>query len=190
MTTRHVGHEGRRSKSAGRLGIAATGAGGIAMINKRVSFCAVLLLLAGCTQFPQVPTQIAGYVPTSDYLTRQTQIQLIRLGYLHDVADGVLGPRTQNAINEFEQANNMTVDGHPSMHLIVALQVSNAVATIAPTVVPTAPVESPAQQQAWVQPTEQPNASQPHQNWVTPNPYPNPSAIPAAATASGWVSPK
>jgi Putative peptidoglycan binding domain len=155
----------------------------------------VVPLLAGCTQFPQFPTvPVTGYVPTSDYLTRQTQIQLIRLGYLHDGADGILGPHTQNAINNFEQANGMPMDGHPSLQLLAALQVSRAIASVAPAVVPTPPVEDASSQQTWVQPTDHPDPlPQPQLTWAQPKQQQAqipPDIMPPSASAGGWVHPK
>ena len=157
----------------------------------------VVPLLAGCTQFPQFPTvPVTGYVPTSDYLTRQTQIQLIRLGYLHDGADGILGPHTQNAINNFEQANGMPMDGHPSLQLLAALQVSRAIASVAPAVVPTPPVEDASSQQTWVQPTDHPDPlpqPQPQLTWAQPKQQQAqipPDIMPTSASNGGWVHPK
>ena len=59
---------------------------------------------------------------TSSDLTRATQVQLIRLGYLHAQADGVMGPMTSNAIAQFEQVSGMPVDGAPSPALLARLQ--------------------------------------------------------------------
>ncbi len=57
-----------------------------------------------------------------DSMVHATQVELIRLGYLPGGADGYMGPRTQNAIASFEQANGMPVDGSPSPGLLSRLQ--------------------------------------------------------------------
>jgi hypothetical protein len=55
-------------------------------------------------------------------LTAPVQQQLIRLGYLHGVADGVSGPQTSAAISQFESASGLPVDGFPSAPLLARLQ--------------------------------------------------------------------
>jgi peptidoglycan hydrolase-like protein with peptidoglycan-binding domain len=62
--------------------------------------------------------------PGGDYsgLVRATQEQLIRLGYLHGPADGVMGPSTSTAISHYEQVAGLPVDGAPSPGLLARLQ--------------------------------------------------------------------
>jgi hypothetical protein len=60
--------------------------------------------------------------PPDISLTAAVQQQLIRLGYLHGVADGVAGPRTASAISQFESVSGMQVDGMPSPPLLARLQ--------------------------------------------------------------------
>ena len=55
-------------------------------------------------------------------LTRAVQMQLIRLGYLHAVADGVAGPQTSAAISQYESVSGLPVDGMPSPPLLARLQ--------------------------------------------------------------------
>jgi len=55
-------------------------------------------------------------------LTRAVQAQLIRLGILRGVADGVMGPQTSNAISQFESGSGLPVDGMPSPQLLARLQ--------------------------------------------------------------------
>ncbi len=55
-------------------------------------------------------------------LTAAVQAQLIRLGYLHGVADGVSGPQTSAAISQFESVSGLPVDGVPSPPLLARLQ--------------------------------------------------------------------
>jgi hypothetical protein len=55
-------------------------------------------------------------------LTAAVQQQLIRLGYLHGVADGVAGPQTSSAISQYESVSGMPVDGYPSPGLLARLQ--------------------------------------------------------------------
>jgi len=60
--------------------------------------------------------------PPDISMTAAVQQQLIRLGYLHGVADGVAGPRTASAISQFESVSGMQVDGMPSPPLLARLQ--------------------------------------------------------------------
>lgn len=55
-------------------------------------------------------------------LTRPVQVQLLRLGYISQQPDGVLGPRTQAAIVQFQQTSGMARDGLPSQPLLARLQ--------------------------------------------------------------------
>ena len=55
-------------------------------------------------------------------ITRAVQAQLIRLGYLHGAADGVVGPNTAAAISQYESVSGMPVDGTPSPMLLQRLQ--------------------------------------------------------------------
>jgi peptidoglycan hydrolase-like protein with peptidoglycan-binding domain len=69
-------------------------------------------------QAPPPPPPPGGY---SD-LVRATQEQLIRLGYLHGPADGVMGPTTSTAISHYEQVTGLPMDGAPSPQLLARLQ--------------------------------------------------------------------
>ncbi len=51
-------------------------------------------------------------------MVRDTQIGLNRLGYDAGPADGVMGPRTRQAINTFQANNGLPVDGRPSQSLL------------------------------------------------------------------------
>jgi hypothetical protein len=55
-------------------------------------------------------------------LTQAVQTQLIRLGYLRGVADGVMGPMTSSAISQYESRSGLPVDGLPSPDLLRRLQ--------------------------------------------------------------------
>ena len=55
-------------------------------------------------------------------LTRAVQTQLIRLGYMHGPADGVVGPNTATAISQFQGVSGLPVDGSPSSPLLARLQ--------------------------------------------------------------------
>jgi peptidoglycan hydrolase-like protein with peptidoglycan-binding domain len=50
------------------------------------------------------------------------QTQLIRLGYMHGPADGVVGPNTATAISQFQGVSGLPVDGSPSAPLLGRLQ--------------------------------------------------------------------
>lgn len=60
--------------------------------------------------------------PPGSYLdpgtVRDVQVELQRRGYNVGPADGVLGPRTQTAIQEYQQRNGLPADGRPSYSLL------------------------------------------------------------------------
>jgi hypothetical protein len=68
---------------------------------------------------PPPPPPPPGY---NGGLTAAVQQQLIRLGYLHGVADGVSGQQTSAAISQFESVSGLPVDGVPSPQLLARLQ--------------------------------------------------------------------
>jgi hypothetical protein len=70
---------------------------------------------------PMMVNAPASYGPDAG-LTRAVQVQLIRLGLLRGVADGVMGPQTSNAISQFESGSGLPVDGMPSPSLLANLQ--------------------------------------------------------------------
>ena len=127
--------------------------------------------------------QVPGYAPvatampmpaaaTPDPLVRSSQVELIRLGYLHASADGFMGPRTHAAIAGFEQAHGLPMDGTPSPGLLARLQSTPASAPTASA----APAPTASAPGNWVAPTTSPS--------VTPA-----AAQPPAAAPSGWVAP-
>ena len=68
---------------------------------------------------PPPPPPPPGY---NGGLTAAVQQQLIRLGYLHGVADGVSGQQTSAAISQFESVSGLPPDGVPSPQLLARLQ--------------------------------------------------------------------
>ena len=126
--------------------------------------------------------QIPGYAPVAsaappppvaaaDPLVRSSQVELIRLGYLHDTADGYIGPRTRAAISAFQQSHSLPMSGTPSPALLAQMQSTPTGATAAATA-PTTTASAPS-------------------NWVAPATSAG-GATPAAATGpapSGWVTP-
>ena len=60
--------------------------------------------------------------PSSDPLVAEVQTELIRIGLLTGSPDGVMGPKTRNAISAYEQTRGMPVDGKPSQALLADLQ--------------------------------------------------------------------
>jgi len=69
------------------------------------------------------PMMVQSPPPGSGYdLTRAVQVQLIRLGYLHGAADGMVGPQTAAAISQYESVSGLPVDGVPSGPLLARLQ--------------------------------------------------------------------
>jgi len=61
---------------------------------------------------------------TSDnaYLVRNIQSGLAQVGYDPGPADGVYGPRTRRAIGEYQEHNDLLVDGRPSRALLRHIQ--------------------------------------------------------------------
>lgn len=114
------------------------------------------------------PVVAAGYgVPAvgaapPDPTVRATQVELNRLGYLHEPADGYAGSHTRSAISSYEQANGLRVDGTASSRLLAKLQATPA----------SAPAVTAAAPAGWVAPTGS-----------------SPAPVPAAAQSSGWVAP-
>jgi len=65
------------------------------------------------------------YTPTYGYsasLVAAVQRRLGQLGYYHGVVDGVIGPRTRDAIAAFESRNGLVVDGRISRPLLDTLR--------------------------------------------------------------------
>ncbi len=149
--------------------------------------------------------QVPGYAPVvvaapsgpaPDPLVRSSQVELIRLGYLHGGADGYMGPKTRAAIAGFEQANALPVDGSPSPALLARLQ---STPTGAPAATASAPVNWVAPTGSASGPASAPPAAAPAPaapaGWVAPtgsasgSPSVTPAAAPAPAAPSGWVAP-
>jgi hypothetical protein len=144
--------------------------------------------------------QVPGYGPVgvaagpgpapADPMVRATQVELIRLGYLHDTADGFIGPKTRTAISGFEQSHGMPVDGSPSSGLLARLQSTPTSAQANAAAAPSgwvAPAGSGSSGGSALPPTA--TASAPS-GWVAPTTA-APAATPAAASTapSGWVAP-
>jgi len=62
---------------------------------------------------------------TSDSLLQQTQRLLARRGYNPGPVDGMMGPRTREAIRQFQKDRKMRVDGEPSVFLLAALNTTD-----------------------------------------------------------------
>ena len=88
------------------------------------------LLLAGCTANPPSPVHYQEALAAKNSVTRSTQIQLIRLGYLHTANYGLYDDKTRNAISNFEEANGLMIDGTPSVLLLATLTSSTAVVSV------------------------------------------------------------
>jgi peptidoglycan hydrolase-like protein with peptidoglycan-binding domain len=130
---------------------------------------------------------VPGYAPVvasggaaPDPTVRASQVELNRLGYLHDAADGYAGSHTRAAISSFQQSNGLPVDGVASSRLLARLQSTptSASASAAPS--------------GWVAPT---GGSQPAATpaaapaaWVSPT-QASATAPTAAAAPAGWVAP-
>ncbi len=64
---------------------------------------------------PSAPSPSSSLDPGT---VREVQVELQRRGYNVGPADGVLGPRTQTAIQQYEQRNGLPADGRPSYSLL------------------------------------------------------------------------
>ncbi len=137
-----IGGAGGNAAAGAAIG-AATGAGGGAIYGANASTAAryniqqqyddtfAQCMYAKGNQIPGFappPAPVAYSIPSSapvavaDPLVRETQSELIRLGYLRGQANGIMSPRTYAAIANFEQANGMPPDGIPSPRLLATLQ--------------------------------------------------------------------
>lgn len=61
--------------------------------------------------------------------TRQLQQALARAGYDPGPADGVFGPRTRQAVMDWQRSNNMQATGRPDARMLSSLGVSGGAAT-------------------------------------------------------------
>ena len=66
---------------------------------------------------------------TSDSFLQQIQRLLAKRGYNPGPIDGMMGPRTREAIRQFQQDRKLSVDGEPSVFLLGALNTSDQPAT-------------------------------------------------------------
>lgn len=55
-------------------------------------------------------------------LVRDIQSKLVQQGFDPGPADGKLGPKTRTAITQYQQKNNLLVDGNPSPELLAHMQ--------------------------------------------------------------------
>jgi peptidoglycan hydrolase-like protein with peptidoglycan-binding domain len=150
-----------------------------------------LLGLAGCSEFSyQYPTYSPVVaVAQPDALVRSTQLALIRLGYLHDVADGFYGPKTRAAIQSFQLASGYPVNGNASWSLMSQLNSPAAVvASASPLAAPVA--DTP---KIMTSATTATDATTNGPRWVQPPKAEAPAATmespPPAKTASEWILP-
>jgi hypothetical protein len=140
--------------------------------------------------------QVPGFAPITeaasapaatvapDPLVRASQVELIRLGYLHGSADGYMGRMTRGAIAGYEQTHGLSPDGSPSPGLLARLQstpTGTAAAAAAPGSAPT----------GWVAPTGSAAATPASapSGWVAPTGSASATPVSAPASASGWVAP-
>jgi peptidoglycan hydrolase-like protein with peptidoglycan-binding domain len=116
------------------------------------------------------------------------QRQLIRTGFLHDSADGAMGPKTERAITAFQRANGLPVDGEPSSALLASLREQPSVE--APTA---AASPAPSNAPQWETPGAAPGSASGGgaQPWATPAAAPAATANAPAVTAgsSQWSVP-
>jgi peptidoglycan hydrolase-like protein with peptidoglycan-binding domain len=72
---------------------------------------------------PPAPPPAAAHPSAHDRtLVRDTQVELVRLNLLAGPPDGSYGPKTSAAISEYEQRNNLLVDGTPSAALLAHMR--------------------------------------------------------------------
>ena len=108
---------------------------------------------------------LSTFAGTHFVTPRAVQTELVRLSYLQDTPDGVMGGHTRSAISNYERANGMAVDASASPKLLAKLQGT-------PTGAVAATASAPS---GWVAPAQQGKV------------------VPASATApaapSNWVAP-
>jgi membrane-bound lytic murein transglycosylase B len=63
-----------------------------------------------------------GYKPLSFNEKKDMQKRLVKLGFLDDKIDGIIGPNTINAIRSFQISRGVTPDGYPSEELLALLK--------------------------------------------------------------------
>ena len=63
-----------------------------------------------------------GYKPLSFNEKKDMQKRLVKLGFLDDKIDGIIGPNTINAIRSFQISRGVTPDGYPSEELLTLLK--------------------------------------------------------------------
>lgn len=90
----------------------------------RVAAC---LLLAGCTIYAPPPVPYQAKLTDRTDLTYATQIQLIRLGYIHGPVAGLYDDGPRDAICAFQDANGVLPDGLATPTLLTVLQASTPV---------------------------------------------------------------
>jgi peptidoglycan hydrolase-like protein with peptidoglycan-binding domain len=73
-------------------------------------------------QSSAAPPPPSASAPVADPMVRATQSELLRLGYLNDPPDGIMGPKTRSAIVLYQQTFGLPVDGAPSRRLLATLQ--------------------------------------------------------------------
>ena len=128
-------------------------------------------LVPGFAPPPQPAAVATGPDPA---LVHSVQVELIRLSYLKDTADGAQGPHTRAAIRDYEHANGLPVDGSSTPRLLAKLQAT-------PTSQAAAPVASAPS--GWVAPASTPGTQQGASAAVTP------AAATGSAAPAGWVTP-
>jgi peptidoglycan hydrolase-like protein with peptidoglycan-binding domain len=67
---------------------------------------------------PQRPEPPAAVVRTRSDLVASMQRELAQLGFYDGPVDGMLGPRTEQAIRDFEKAQGLKISGEPSTLLL------------------------------------------------------------------------
>ena len=81
------------------------------MKKQLISLLLVLVfLLSVCTVSYAVKPATLSLKSTGDNV-KSLQKSLISLGYLKGKADGVFGPKTEDAVKQFQKENDLTVDG-------------------------------------------------------------------------------
>lgn len=91
--------------------------------NKLVPAVLPVLALAGCA--PPLQTYAPPYAPAytaNSSVVGSIQVELIRMHYLPDRPDGVLGPRTTDAIRSWQSAHGLPPDGGASLDLLAQMQ--------------------------------------------------------------------
>ncbi len=120
--------QGERGLSGAAIGAGAGAAVGAVTGIGPATGAVIGGVAGGATGVLTTPSQVNVGKPVyrsstgGDAMVRDIQAGLQRLGYNPGPADGRMGPKTEAAIRQYQQANGMTVDGQPSQAVLDSIR--------------------------------------------------------------------